>query len=138
MEYKREEFQKEDGSIVTKTTVVTTPEDGWVQKGNNYTNATSMHREFQKGYSKNVRYETDSHKVIQIFLYSMVGIFSIIGIVLCCSSNASIKAFGFMWIAFCVYAGFCSKKEVNKAKEKVDKRKEEMNKGTNDVNLSEK
>lgn len=120
MEKKKETKLNNDGTYTTTEVIKTTPEDGFVDKGN-ITNINNNYRNNYKGYSKNTSISTNDPRIIRLFVYGICGLFLGISIFMILIKP---DVFWFLCTVFTIFTFFKSKKE-------IDNREKELLKNAN-------
>lgn len=73
-------IDKQDGTYVEVQTIETTPEDGFVPETDIYPNRLDTKGKYYKGYVKRKTYTTNDSRITRPFIYSICGIFFVIGL----------------------------------------------------------
>ena len=126
MEKKDEIKIGRNGTEYKKTTIINTPEDGFVPQSELRPFDKDSYGKYHYGYAKNVSYSTDNPKVIGAFVFPFIAIFIIIGIFLCINSfasgNLATIGFGVFFLGFSVFSLFIFIKEFKEIRKKYDEK----------------
>lgn len=80
MEKDVKKVDKQDGTYVEVRTIEITPEDGFVSENEIYPNRLDTRGKYHKGYIKRKTYTTNDPRITRPFIYSICGIFFVIGL----------------------------------------------------------
>lgn len=110
--------KSDNGVYINVETLETTPEDGFVNQNTIRKANPDTYGKYYKGYSKTAVFTTDDPKITRPLVYSLCGLFFLIGLIMLLFRN---WFFGIIFIFTSLFSYFKSKKDIDKIEEEYKK-----------------